>query len=251
MADDIAHKTRALVALLGQRAAGEAWAALDDVLGAHMAYDVKRRALVAPQAAHSLAQAFVAANMSSDAAARHALDLLLQASTATSETMPCQVKYRRLTNSRLQACCSVPGLDFIYESTAISALHPHFRLRRFAFADSDDEEYYWRPWETTLADAELDYERWKEVDFKSELDVGGDHDVDWAEVVRKAVSETPSEEESSSSDSYSPVELTGGPGQQFESAVAALKIHERPVYYHEDCAVDDDDDYWNRYDQEF
>lgn len=114
-----------------------------------------------------------------------------------------RVNFRRITRSRLQARCTVPALsplaaakrsssgaatpttmdihtafDFIWESSAINGRH-NWKLRRFGFADSDDEEHYWRPWELTLEDAEADYDIFQQDDYKADLAPLDVSDIDW------------------------------------------------------------------------
>lgn len=156
-----------------------------------------------------------------------------------------KINFRRLSRSRIQARCTIPGLapirsrksgrharhshmssanysrhpsrsasglntpsldpanpdtsfDFVWESNSIGTKH-NWRLRRFGFADSDDEEHYWRPWENTLEMAEQDYIAFKKHDFKSELVTLRVDDIDW-EVSTTDSSTTPTDEDTLSTD---------------------------------------------------
>lgn len=126
------------------------------------------------------------------------------------------VHFRRITRSRLQACCTIPAIvlpksskignshdetafDFVWESSAISG-EPNWKLRRFGFADSDDEEHYWRPWETSIEEAEADYLRFQEQDYKADLAPLDVSDIEWDSMTS---STTPSDVDSLSSNSWS------------------------------------------------
>lgn len=112
------------------------------------------------------------------------------------------VHFRRLSKSRLQARCTIPTLsptssdspqfDLVWESSSLSDSHS-WRLRRFGFADSDDEEHYWRPWESSLEMAEHDYAMFQQQDYKSELVPLHVADIDWEGMTNGT---TPTDEDS-------------------------------------------------------
>lgn len=65
-------------------------------------------------------------------------------------------KYRRVTSNRMQASCTLLGIDFVWESRSI--YHGHdWKLVRMALEDPEDEEMYWRPWQATIEEAEEEY----------------------------------------------------------------------------------------------
>ncbi|CAN6658574.1 hypothetical protein TRVA0_030S01816 [Trichomonascus vanleenenianus] len=66
--------------------------------------------------------------------------------------------YRRITRSRLQAlhCMPETKLAFVYESTSLFS-KPLWQLRRIRLIDDEDEEYYWKNWESSLERAESCY----------------------------------------------------------------------------------------------
>lgn len=72
-----------------------------------------------------------------------------------------------------------PSLDSKAASDTSGRAPQVWKLRKFTFSDSDDEEHYWRPWELTLSDAEADYVRFQQQDFKTELVSLDVRDLDW------------------------------------------------------------------------
>lgn len=174
-------------------------AQLDTLLAPYMSYAVKSALVPKTLSAttssptNKMAAAFVKANMPCDAAALYATDLVVAVAAALAasevEVANWTVRYRRLTRSRLQSCCTVPvpgggasgggePLDFMWESSAIAG-PCNWTLRRLTFSESDDEEHYWRPWEQSLDQAELEYERWHAQDFRAELTALHVSDLDW------------------------------------------------------------------------
>lgn len=202
------------------------WSKLDALLFPYMIYNLK--AYMVPTATNAyttrkkqkkMVDCFVKSNISSEAACLHARDLLLEVavplhdqylycgldSTLNLAPKDWTIKYRRLAKSRLQACCSIPidstentGLDFVWEAscpaseTGTKGSHSiGWKLRRFGFSDADDEEHYWRPWELSLPEAERDYMRFQEQDYKADLAVLDVTDLDWDSMTN---STTPSED---------------------------------------------------------
>jgi hypothetical protein len=149
--------------------------------------------------------AFVRANMSSDAACSHAIKTLAtytSKSISKDDVEACNIMYRRLKASRLQALVTLvldtnhpsTKFDFIYESNSISTDHKGcWRLRFFTFAELDETEYYWRPWCPSLADAELDYEQEKTTSFRTNLEFLQVDDFDFLSSSRSSRSSSISE----------------------------------------------------------
>jgi hypothetical protein len=105
-----------------------------------------------PSNSESTVISFINANIASSAA------VWLVESWLTSEN-PVNItctKFRRVSRSRLQACCGCRGLDFIWESRSIGEDHD-WKLGRMALEDPEDEEMYWRPWQLSLDAAEQEY----------------------------------------------------------------------------------------------
>lgn len=113
----------------------------------------------------NLTQLILKANMTSAPATRQVAVLLDQIDRNSKEQMHCSVQFRRISRSRIQACCDVGGLTFIWESLSIS--HDHdWKMRRITFTDADDEEYYWRPWQASQGEAEIEYSQYRR-DFEN------------------------------------------------------------------------------------
>lgn len=127
-------------------------------------YDTKLDALLYPYLAlhlkrHPGLKSFVLINLVSEAACEHAFSALKRImanakSNRGAVTQDMEVKYRRLNRARLQVRCAIDGLEFLWEALDDGK---DFRLRKFGFLDSEDLEYYWRCWEESLEEAELDY----------------------------------------------------------------------------------------------
>lgn len=189
------------------------WQELDHLLFPYLVYSLKTDPAVVASGriskrTNTLMKRFIASNLPSEAACLHALRALeahgleLQRewiktrldferfAETNPEVQAWRVRYRRLGKNRLQACCSLEGhvgLDFTWENNtpltpALDYDEITFKLRRFGFTDSDDEEHYWRPWENSLEEAELDYRRFQEQDYKAELVHLDVSDLDWASV---------------------------------------------------------------------
>lgn len=223
------------------------WTKLDALLFPYMIYNLKTYSAMSKQSARArnMIALFATSNIESEAACAHATDLLelvaenlrdnwTAARPQTDKTVPGDwcIKYRRLAKTRLQACCSIPitdsdnaGLDFTWEtfnSQELPGSNPVWKLRKFGFSDSDDEEYYWRPWELTLQEAETDYLRFQHQDYKAELAPLDVRDLDWDVATTNANSvSTHSDPETLSNYTWSIYESAGG---IFGGAGAAAKL---------------------------
>lgn len=167
-------------------------AQLDTLLAPYMSYAIKTALLpktlsATTSAPNKMAVAFVKANMACESAALYATDLVVTVAAALAagevKTRDWTVRYRRLTRSRLQSCCTVPvpgmePLDFMWESSAIAG-PCNWTLRRLTFNESDDEEHYWRPWEPTCEEAEEEYNAWYAQDFRGDLASLDVSELDW------------------------------------------------------------------------
>lgn len=130
--------------------------------------DVENRSLLA----------FLKCNMSSDAAALHALSQLKTSQPSTT------IKYRRLTRSRFQALHTLGEFDLLYESPSLSiTLQPEYldlgwRLRGLTFSGAD-LEYYWVDWEADAETAESEYESYKASSYTNDMPELCVEDLDW------------------------------------------------------------------------
>lgn len=77
-------------------------------------------------------------------------------STDSTAPLAFYTKYRRVSSNRMQASCTLGGIDFVWESRSIYHAHD-WKLVRMALEDPEDEEMYWRPWHATLDEAEEEY----------------------------------------------------------------------------------------------
>lgn len=225
------------------------WAKLDALLFPYMIYNLKAFSVTASatgrgyhnqKSTHnrlSMLRYFVKSNIESEAACAHATKLLTELAeslvrqeTTTSLSLSqapvdqeWSIKYRRLSKTRLQACCSIlfkpsvysdtesnncAGLDFVWETIHATTGVPSggtgtrattangnraggnaiWKLRKFGFSDADDEEYYWRPWEQTVSDAECDYQLFLDQDYKADLAPLDVTDLDWDSATNSASS---------------------------------------------------------------
>lgn len=244
--------------------ASDRWVKLDSLLFPYMIYNLKAFSVASrtdtssaygysfrintstttskSKSAKGMLKAFAKSNIGSEPAVNHASQLLADLASPLVDphqrdagreelTKEWSIKFRRLNETRMQACISTPnGLDFVWETVAASTPHTLsssrsssrarscsssstssnytaagtslngetaqvWKLRKFTFSDSDDEEHYWRPWEMTLSDAEADYTRFQQQDFKTQLAPLAVGDLDWDSVT--------SRNDSSSSHSHS------------------------------------------------
>lgn len=267
------------------------WQELEHLLFPYLVYSLRTDPAVTTggrisKRSNRLMKRFIASNLPSEAACMHALRTLetygleLQHdwmktrleferfAETSAEVQSWRVRYRRLGKNRLQACCSLGGdigLDFTWENnTSLSPTLDYdeisFRLRRFGFTDSDDEEHYWRPWEQSLEDAELDYRRFQEQDYKAELVHLDVSDLDWASV-STAADEHPYEQMNNlvlrdrdathyDDDDYSDTPLpkiikgTGGHNHHGNGSIPKKQGH---IYNHHSDYVNPDPDYEEDY----
>ena len=267
------------------------WQELEHLLFPYLVYSLRTDPAVTTggrisKRSNRLMKRFIASNLPSEAACMHALRTLetygleLQHdwmktrleferfAETSAEVQSWRVRYRRLGKNRLQACCSLGGdigLDFTWENnTPLSPTLDYdeisFRLRRFGFTDSDDEEHYWRPWEQSLEDAELDYRRFQEQDYKAELVHLDVSDLDWASV-STAADEHPYEQMNNlvlrdrdathyDDDDYSDTPLpkiikgTGGHNHHGNGSIPKKQGH---IYNHHSDYVNPDPDYEEDY----
>jgi hypothetical protein len=185
------------------------------------------------------------ANMSSGAAIEQALLLLdqidLENKIASNHST---IQFRRISRSRIQASCDINGLSFIWESLSISNNHD-WNLRRISFSNSDDEEYYWRPWQSSLAEAETEYSEYKLNGGNLERPDILDTDLAW---IRSA--STSSASSSINSDDLAdvisanhlrdPVFKTWKPQSHTQAKFTAYELRDDPSV-----------DYWDRYGLEY
>ncbi|KAG5365984.1 hypothetical protein CJU89_0389 [Yarrowia sp. B02] len=85
-----------------------------------------------------------------------AADMLLAACNFLEPTKSPLTRYRRLSPSTMEALISIPslGLDFVWISTSISALHWELRCIHLL---GGFENMYWVPWSKSLEEADTEY----------------------------------------------------------------------------------------------
>lgn len=152
--------------------------------------------------------------------------------------------YRRISRNRLQACCKFTLSDndevsFIWESGSICKEFNDWRFRRIRLVDNDDEEYYWRPWHSSLELAENDYESANARNWSSDSEllyqIKGLH--------LKAINSLNSSAMSSPALSTS---LTlSSTLSSTTSSFDEVALHQNTVKE----MTNDEDEYWNRYEE--
>lgn len=150
-----------------------------------------------------------------------AADMLLQACNFLQPTKSPLTRYRRLSPSTVEALISIPslGLDFVWISTSISALHWELRCIHLL---GGFENMYWVPWSKNMAEADSEYSLRRQTEatrHKSKIA----HEEVRSELVR--IFEGGSDSDLSSDQ--------GGSNSGSDTA---------------DDAVDSEDEYWNSYD---
>lgn len=196
----------------------------------------------------ALKRIIIKANMASETAGRQALLLLdqIDLDDAIEFNTVVSVHFRRISMSRIQASCDLSGLSFIWESMSISHNHD-WCLRRITFPDSDDEEYYWRPWQMSLDEADIEYKEYKQsVEHLERPDI---LDTDLAWIRSASTSST-----SSSINSDDQIDLSLPTFQVKYSLFMTWKSqpeeHARVQLPVDETADGPDVDYWDRYDLE-
>lgn len=223
--------------------------------------------------------AFVRANMSSDAACSHAVKALATYSLNPiigNNAVVDKVMYRRLKASRLQALVTItldnnnPStmFDFIYESNSISTNHTDcWRLRFFTFSELDDTEYYWRPWCSSISEAELDYEQDKTMSFRSNLELLRVDDFDFLASSQSSRSSSISEWSLNTTqnlhiheeDAFASTASGEHKNDLKQPTADHVLIRNHPTdslwNNNNDVAIgdnyDDEDSYWDRYDDQY
>lgn len=92
-----------------------------------------------------------------------AADMLLQACNFLEPTKSPLTRYRRLSPSTCEALISIPslGLDFVWISTSIGALHWELRCIHLL---GGFENMYWVPWAKSISEADKEYTSRRETE---------------------------------------------------------------------------------------
>lgn len=180
---------------------------------------------------------FVDANLRCSVAA----DLAMEAILAKNHDIGnAQVQYRRLSQSRVQACVTIGSLDWVWESRSLVAPHD-WRLHRMALNDPDDEEYYWRPWVSSMETAEEDYNEY--IQQRSRDDIALDMSSDDTDSQASSVGSWLAEVSDSGARDFS----------SYLNISKKMKSLSAPRFAQVDPGAnaggedDEDDAYWSRY----
>ncbi|KAA8904018.1 hypothetical protein TRICI_005623 [Trichomonascus ciferrii] len=152
--------------------------------------------------------------------------------------------YRRITNSRLQGRVVIEGLVYLFESTSIGA--PCWTLQRLSLYDSDDDEYYWRRWCDSVAEADADYAEYTCNPCKDDSGIDLEDLISLKQSVRAMQGSVSAASSTSTSTLSSSSEDDAMHRYHYPSHVETLPTTSKPELQ----CLDQEELYWQSYDDE-